>query len=139
MIRCLSRYRRAKRSPGLKDRDSLTHSFAANLGSAPLTIALVFFVLTLAALLVGLRWLSRLSALLSALLPALATLLPELAALLTLLSTLTVLVRIVCHENTPLIVQSTPSGVLAIFRCLKLSCRKAGQGWERLSNNPLTT
>jgi hypothetical protein len=106
---------RTKRSPGCKP--GLLRNYASQLGSAALTVVL-FFVLTLAALFVGVIPL-LLTALLSTLLAGLtglAALLTGLAALLTLsgLSTLLLPVHIVCHGYTP----SNAAQALRIYRYL---------------------
>jgi hypothetical protein len=96
-----------KRSPGSKT--GTPFLIRDLLGSAALAIALVFFVMTLAALFAGLRLLSTL---LATLLSALATLLPALTALLT---TLAILLHIVCHENTPLLCSPRPQACCGFF------------------------
>ena len=105
-----------------------------------MTITLfVFFALPLAALL-GLLLLAALLPALPALLAlsalsGLPALLAGLTALLTLLSTLTVLLHVVCHENTPLLQFTPEQRACILFWLLKVSCGKSWRGWDRSSQD----
>jgi hypothetical protein len=117
-----------RKSPG-QGRDFPDHT-KHQLRGSPLAIPiLIFFVLSLPALLrlrLLLSGLSGLSALLARALSRLAALLTRLSALLT------VLFHIVCHEYTPHSLQARfPAPAIFVDICI-FSCRGRAQGWEPL-------